>query len=118
MRSYTLKKVLHRTSCATTVFDVFAAKQLFASGTGSTNESDVDASSYQVICDMDAASGAVATCTISSRTADGEAPQQQCVIQSSDGENAGQTAIGPTSAVQVAVSVTGADMTLGISGMG
>lgn len=97
---------------------MFAAKQSFASGTGSTMESDVDASTYQVVSDIDSASGAKVTHTISSRTADGESPQQVAVIESNDGEAAGQTYTGQATAVEVAVGVTGAAATVGISGMG
>jgi hypothetical protein len=118
LHSCTWKKVRPPTKCATTVFDVFAAKQSFASGTGSFTESDVNAAAYEVTDDMDASSGAKASYIVSSRTADGEVPQQQCVIESNDGESTGLTSIGPATAVQVDLDVTGADMSLGISGAG
>jgi hypothetical protein len=118
LRSCTLRKVRLPTSCATTVFDVFAAKQAFVSGTSSSTESDVDATVYQVTDDVDAASGAKVSYVVSSRTADGETPQRQCAIDSNSGESSGQTALGPTTAVQVALSVTGADASAGISGSG
>lgn len=59
-----------------------------------------------------------ASYVVASRTAEGEVPQQQCVIESNDGESTGETTIGPATAVQVDLDVTGGDMTLGISGVG
>lgn len=118
MHSSTLKKVLPPTNCATTVFDVFASKQLFLSGTSSITESDTDGTSYQVYDDVDASSGAKSSYVVASRNSDGEVPQQQCVIESNDGESVGETSIGANTAVQIDLDVTGGDMTLGISGAG
>lgn len=75
-------------------------------------------SSYQVTDDVDAATGAKASYIVSSRMSEGEVPQQQCVIESNDGESAGETTIGAATAVQVDLDVTGNSMTLGISGTG
>ena len=78
----------------------------------------MDATTYQVTDDVDAASGTKTSYVVSSRTADGEAPQRQCVIESNDGESSGQTSIGGATAVQVALNVSGADASIGISGQG
>lgn len=96
---------------------MFASKQLFTSGSSSVSESLIDAASYQITDDVDTGSGVKASYIISSRTADGEVPQQQGVIESNDGESAGEMTIGPATAVQVDLDVTGGDMTLGISGV-
>lgn len=95
-----------------------ASKDLFASGTSGVVEFDVDASSYKVTDDMDTSTGAKASYIVSSRMSDGETPQQQCVIESNDGDSVGETTIGATTAVQVDLDITGAGMTLGISGVG
>jgi hypothetical protein len=67
--------------------------------------------------DADAATGAKASYIVFSRTSEGEVPQQQCVIESNDGESVGETTIGPATAVSIDLDVTGAGMTLGISGL-
>jgi hypothetical protein len=79
---------------------------------------DVDALSYQVRDDVNAASGGKASYVVASRLSDGEVPQQQCVIESNGGESAGETNVGETTAIQIDLDVTGSDMTLGISGIG
>lgn len=101
---------------ATTVFDVFAAKDTFVSGTSAFTKADLDAASYRVMDDVDAGSGVKSSYIVSSRTSEGETPQQQCVIESNDGESAGETTIGAATAVQVDLDVSGGSMTLGISG--
>lgn len=98
---------------------MFAAKQLFGSGTSSLNESDVDATTaYQVIDDIDAAAGTKVSFVVSSRSADGGTLEQQCVIESNGGECTGQASIGPSAAVQIDMDVTGGDASVGISGQG
>lgn len=68
--------------------------------------------------DVDAGSGVKASYIVSTyNPAEGEVPQQQCVIESNNGESAGETTIGPTLAAQVDLDVSGGDMTLGISGL-
>lgn len=94
---------------------MFAAKDTFPSGTSAIVESNIDAGSYQIVDDVDAGSGVKASYVVSSRNADGEVPQQQCVIESNDGESTGETFIGEATAVQVDLDITGGDMTLGIS---
>lgn len=105
-------------SCATTVFDIAALKDMLIAGTSGLVEFDVDVSSYRVADDMDAATGAKASYIVSSRMSEGEVPQQQSVIESNDGESAGETTIGAATAVQVDLDVTGNSMVLGISGTG
>lgn len=95
-----------------------ASKDLFISGTSGVVELDVDASSYKVTDDVDTSTGAKASYVVSSRNSEGEVPQQQCVIESNDGDSVGETTIGATTAVQVDLDVSGGDMTLGISGVG
>lgn len=97
---------------------MFAAKDTFVSGTSAFTKSDIDVTSYQINDDVDAGSGVKSSYVVSSRTSEGEVPQQQCVIESNDGESAGETTIGAATAVQVDLDVTGGDMTLGISGTG
>lgn len=101
-----------------TVFDVAALKDILSVGTSGLVEFHVDVSSYRVADDVNAATGAKASYVVSSRMSEGEVPQQQCVIESNDGESAGETTIGAATAVQVDLDVTGSDMTLGISGVG
>jgi hypothetical protein len=79
-------------------------------------ELDSDSAKYQVVDDVDAGSGK-ASYVVASRGSEGEVPQQQCVIESNGGESTGETSIGSTTAVQVDLDVTGADMTLGITGV-
>lgn len=98
---------------------MFAAKQVYATGSSPVIEADVDAPvAYQIIDDVDAASGTKVSYVVSSRSVDGGALQQQCVIESNDGESAGQAVIGPAAAVQVDIDVTGADASFGVSGSG
>lgn len=115
MLSCTWKKVPHPTSCATTVFDVAVSKHAFTSGSSALIEIDNDSTVYQVTDDVDA-SGGKASYVVASRASEGEVPQQQCVIESNGGESAGETTLGPATAVQVDLDVTGADMTMGITG--
>jgi hypothetical protein len=98
---------------------VFAAKQTYEAGLSAVNLSAVSATSYLVSDEVDAASGTIVSYTVATWTADGEAPQQQCVIGSNDGESSGQTSVNTEAiGVQINVNVTGADATLGISGIG
>ena len=80
-------------------------------------EIDTDSIRYRVDDDIDPSTGGKASYAVASRNSEGEVPQQQCIIESNGGESAGETTIGPTTAVQVDLDVTGADMTLGISGV-
>lgn len=117
MHSCTWKKVPPLTSCATTVFDVAAAKDTFLSGSSAVIEMDTDSTSYQIADDVDAATSGKSSYVVASRQSEGEVPQQQCVIESNGGESIGETNLGPTTAVQVDLDVTGATMTLGITGV-
>lgn len=87
------------------------------SGTSTSTKSDLDVTTYQVVDEINTASGK-ASYVIASRTADGETPQQQCVIESNDGESVGETTLGPATAVQVDLDILGGDITLSISGVG
>ncbi len=75
-----------------------------------------DATSYIVESDVDEASSVVVNSVISVLTVEGESPQQQCIIESQGGGEAGQTVIGPAQTVTVTSSVSGADGTFGIDG--
>lgn len=87
-------------------------------GTSAFTKSDIDVASYRVADDVDAASNVKASYVVSTyNPAEGEVPQQQCVIESNGGESAGETTVGATVAAQVDLDVSGGDMTLGISGL-
>lgn len=119
MRLCTSKKVHRPTSCATTAFDVFVLKDVLVSGTSAFTKSDVDVISYRVTDDIDAASSVKASYVVATyNPAEGEVPQQQCVVESNGGESVGETTVGAAKAVQVDLDITGGDMTLGISGIG
>ena len=98
---------------------MFAAKDTFVVGTSAFTKSDLDGlASYRVSDDVDAGSGVKASYVVSSyNPGEGEVPQQQCVIESNNGESSGETTVGGTLAVQVDLDVSGGDMTLGISGL-
>lgn len=74
-------------------------------------------SGYAVQSDVDETASIVVTSTISRSTADGEVPQQQCVVESQGGGDQGQTVIDSGISIQVNTSVSGADATAGITGV-
>lgn len=89
---------------------------MFDSGGSATATMAGDAGEYMIESDVDEAAGMVVRSVISSSTAEGEVPQQQCVIESQGGGELGQAIIGPANSVTVDVSVTVADSTFGIVG--
>lgn len=86
-----------------------------SSGTATATMSS-DAVGYTVESDVDESASSVTNTIISTSTADGESPQQQCVIESQGGGELGQATIGPAQSVSITSSVSGADSTFGIEG--
>lgn len=89
---------------------------MFDSGGSATATMVGDAAEYMIESDVDEAASMVMRSVISSSAAEGEVPQQQCVIESQGGGDFGQAIIGPANSVTVDVSVTVADSTFGIVG--
>lgn len=71
---------------------------------------------YKVGTDVTETTDAVVTTTVSSRTADGEVPQQQCVIESQGGGDIGEAAVAPGIEVTTSTAVSGADTDVGVTG--
>ena len=72
--------------------------------------------SYLAQTDNEESASAVITNTLYSRTADGEVPQQQAVIESRGGGDVGAAVINPGIEVTNVFSTTGDVITAGITG--
>lgn len=94
-------------------------KQARVAGTSESTSHPIlnSATSYLVQSEVDEVASSVTTSVISTSTAEGEVPQQQCVTESQGGGEVGQTVINPSIEVTVATSVSGADSTFGIDGL-
>lgn len=94
-------------------------KQTVASGVtigDVINVSPEAPAAYKVGTDVTETADAVVTTTVSSRTADGEVPQQQCVIESQGGGDVGEAAIAPGIEVTTSTAVSGADTDVAVMG--
>lgn len=94
-------------------------KQTLDSGTDTTVGDDLTAeapTSYGVNNDITETVSAVVTTTIYNETADGEVPQQQCVLESQGGDEIGQTIVNPGQRIRARVQVSGANTPVGLSG--
>lgn len=79
--------------------------------------SALTSSAYVVQSEIDETSNVVVNAVLSSSTAEGEVPQQQCVIETQGGGEFGETVINSGISVQTQISVTGATATGGIAGV-
>lgn len=95
-------------------------KQTLLNGTDITVAEDLVAdppTSYEVSDSITETADSVVTATVFNETAEGEVPQQQCVIESRGGEDVGTTTVNPGQHVFVRVQVAGADTDVGLSGV-
>lgn len=95
-------------------------KQVLLDGTDMIVAEDLVAappSSYDVGDSITETAGSVVTTTVFNETAEGETPQQQCVLESNGGDDAGATVVNPGQHVFVRVQVEGADTAVGLSGV-
>lgn len=106
--------------CASTVFDVYLPKVTTPIG-AVVSETDLSVSlplTYAVDNDVTETASSVTTQTIYSQTADGEAPQKQCVTEQQASDDKGRTMITPGVKVTVVTNVAGVDTELGVTGFG
>lgn len=95
-------------------------KQTLIDGTDITVAEDLVAdppTSYAVSDDITETVDSIVTTTVFNETAEGEVPQQQCVLESNGGEEIGTTTVNPGQHVFVRVQVAGADTDVGLSGV-
>lgn len=78
--------------------------------------SDEAPTEYKVGTDVAEAASVIVTTTVSSRTAEGEVPQQQCVIESQGGGDIGESAVNPGIEVTTSTAVSGEDTDVGVGG--
>lgn len=76
-----------------------------------------DATSYDLGTDVTETADTVVTTVISASTAEGEVPQQQCVIESQGGGDVGVARVDPKLRVHARMSVTVAGTDAGMSGL-
>lgn len=98
---------------------MFVPKQTLVDGT--TTESVINVSpeaptAYKVGTDVTETADSIVTTTVSTRTAEGEVPQQQCVIESQGGGDIGEAAVAPGIEVTTSTAVSGADTDVGVGG--
>lgn len=106
-------------SCSTTIFEVYVPKQMVVSGgtvAAAINLSAEAPTAYKVGTDVTETASTVVTTTVLSRTAEGEVPQQQCVIESQGGGDIGESAVAPGIEVTTSTVVSGADTDVGVGG--
>jgi uncharacterized membrane-anchored protein len=101
-----------------TIFDVLNPKDTLGIGSFdmSVTFSGVLPSVYSVWNDNDASSSALSTTSIYSKTADGETPQLQAVIESSGGEDMGAVSVVPGIEVSARTVISGAAISGGLTG--
>lgn len=95
-------------------------KQTLVDGTDITVAEDLVAAppaSYELSDNITETVDSVVRTTVFNETAEGEVPQQQCVLESNGGEDVGTTFINPGQHVFARVQVTGADTDVGLSGV-
>jgi hypothetical protein len=91
---------------------LFPLQLLASSASTSDNMGGDPPAEYELKNVVIEASGAVVTTVISSRTADGEVPQQQAIIESQGGGETGIVVLSPGVEVSVDIDVAGTNTSL------
>jgi hypothetical protein len=73
--------------------------------------------SYDLSNSITETASSVVTTTVFSESAEGETPQQQCVLTSNGGDDTGTTKVNPGQHVFVRLQVAGANTDIGLSGV-
>lgn len=95
-------------------------KQTLVNGTDITVAEDLVSDppvSYELSNNITETIDSVVRTTVFNETAEGEVPQQQCVLESNGGEDIGTTTVNPGQHVFARVQVAGADTDVGLSGV-